>query len=115
MRSICIHIWLSMTRSLLPTLPCLCGGFRRTSRALTQLYESALRPLGLRVTQFTTLQVLSLGALVSDLSPDLHRPGLGLEDLIARHQSRRTASTSFRDLVPHLDHPIKLVKSGDRS
>jgi DNA-binding MarR family transcriptional regulator len=37
----------------------MCGSLRRTSRALTQLYEEALRPLGLRATQFTILQVLS--------------------------------------------------------
>jgi DNA-binding MarR family transcriptional regulator len=37
----------------------MCGSFRRTSRALTQLYEKALRPLGLRATQLTILQVLS--------------------------------------------------------
>jgi DNA-binding MarR family transcriptional regulator len=37
----------------------MCGSFRRTSRALTQLYDNALRPLGLRATQFTILQVLS--------------------------------------------------------
>jgi len=43
----------------LPILPCLCGSFRRTSRALTQLYQHALRPLGLRPTQLTILQVLS--------------------------------------------------------
>ena len=46
-------------------LPCLCGSFRRTSRALTQLYEEALRPLGLRATQFTILQALSLAGEVS--------------------------------------------------
>jgi DNA-binding MarR family transcriptional regulator len=36
----------------------MCGNFRRTARALTQLYEDALRPLGLRATQLTILQVL---------------------------------------------------------
>jgi DNA-binding MarR family transcriptional regulator len=46
-------------------LPCLCGSFRRTSRALTQLYEEALRPLGLRATQLTILQALSLAGEVS--------------------------------------------------
>jgi DNA-binding MarR family transcriptional regulator len=40
-------------------MPCMCGSFRRTSRALTQFYDQALRPLGLRTTQFTILQVLS--------------------------------------------------------
>jgi DNA-binding MarR family transcriptional regulator len=48
-----------MREPLLPVLPCMCGSFRRTSRALTQLYEEALRPLGLRATQLTILQVLS--------------------------------------------------------
>jgi DNA-binding MarR family transcriptional regulator len=37
----------------------MCGSFRRAARALTQLYEEALRPLGLRATQMTILQVLA--------------------------------------------------------
>ncbi len=48
-----------MSESTLPNLPCLCANFRRASRALTQLYESAIRPLGIRATQLTILQVLS--------------------------------------------------------
>jgi DNA-binding MarR family transcriptional regulator len=47
-----------MTGSPLPTLVCMGGNVRRASRALTQLYEQALRPLGMRATQFTILQVL---------------------------------------------------------
>jgi DNA-binding MarR family transcriptional regulator len=43
----------------------MCGSFRRASRALTQLYENALRPLGLRATQFTILQALSLAGEVT--------------------------------------------------
>jgi DNA-binding MarR family transcriptional regulator len=43
----------------------MCGSFRRTARALTQVYETALRPLGLRATQLTILQVLSLAGEVS--------------------------------------------------
>jgi DNA-binding MarR family transcriptional regulator len=37
----------------------MCGSFRRTARALTQLYDQALRPIGLRGTQLTILQVLA--------------------------------------------------------
>jgi DNA-binding MarR family transcriptional regulator len=48
-----------MSQTFLPVLPCMCGSFRRTARALTQLYEKALRPLGLRATQMTILQALS--------------------------------------------------------
>jgi len=54
-----------MSQPFVPMLPCMCGNFRRTSRALTQLYETALRPLGLRATQLTILQVLSRAGEVS--------------------------------------------------
>ena len=42
----------------LPALDCMCASFRRSARALTQLYEEEQRPLGLRATQFTILQAL---------------------------------------------------------
>jgi DNA-binding MarR family transcriptional regulator len=54
-----------MTQSLKPTLPCICASLRRASRAITQLYEDALRPTGLRGTQFTVLQTLSLAGEVT--------------------------------------------------
>jgi DNA-binding MarR family transcriptional regulator len=43
----------------------MCASLRRTSRALSQLYEDALRPVGLRATQFTVLQTLSLAGEVT--------------------------------------------------
>lgn len=46
-------------------LPCACASLRRAARALTQRYEAELRPLRLRATQFTILQVLErAGALL---------------------------------------------------
>ena len=54
-----------MTKPLTPSLPCMCASLRRASRALTQLYEDALRPVGLRATQFTILQTLSLAGEVT--------------------------------------------------
>jgi DNA-binding MarR family transcriptional regulator len=54
-----------MNRISLPTLDCMCAGFRRTARALTQLYEQTLRPLGLRASQFTILQALARAGEVS--------------------------------------------------
>jgi DNA-binding MarR family transcriptional regulator len=41
-------------------LLCLCANVRRASRVLTQIYDEAMRPLGLRMTQFSILQALSL-------------------------------------------------------
>lgn len=39
--------------------PCVCGRMRRTSRALTRLYDEALEPVGMTVTQFSVLRTLS--------------------------------------------------------
>jgi DNA-binding MarR family transcriptional regulator len=46
-------------------LSCMCASFRRASRVLTQHYEAALRPLGLRPTQFTLMQALSYAGEIS--------------------------------------------------
>jgi DNA-binding MarR family transcriptional regulator len=54
-----------MSEPFLPILPCMCGNFRRASRALTQLYENALRPFGVRATQLTILQALARTGEVS--------------------------------------------------
>lgn len=43
----------------------MCANLRRTTRAITQLYEQALRPFDLRATQFTILQFLVLAGEVS--------------------------------------------------
>jgi len=37
---------------------CACGRLRRAARALTQLYDDAMAPAGLRVTQFSLLRTL---------------------------------------------------------
>lgn len=49
----------------MPELPCMCANLRRASRVVTQKYDEALRPHGLRATQFTVLQALSLVGEVS--------------------------------------------------
>ena len=54
-----------MEKPFIPVLPCMCASFRRASRLLSQLYEDALRPLGLRATQFTILQAFSLAGEVT--------------------------------------------------
>ena len=40
---------------------CYCTQFRRASNALTQIYDAALKPAGLRITQFSLLR--SIGRL----------------------------------------------------
>lgn len=38
--------------------PCTCSALRRATRAVTTVYDAALRPSGLRVTQFAILRLL---------------------------------------------------------
>jgi DNA-binding MarR family transcriptional regulator len=74
-----------------PTPACACGRLRRAARALTQLYDDAMAPVGLRVTQFSLLRTLA-------------RDGsLKISDLAARQLLDRTALS--RNLDP-------LVKQG---
>ncbi|MCJ2133155.1 MarR family winged helix-turn-helix transcriptional regulator [Methylobacterium sp. J-026] len=40
------------------TEPCTCSALRRATRAVTTAYDAALRPSGLRVTQFAILRLL---------------------------------------------------------
>ncbi|WP_246692789.1 MULTISPECIES: MarR family winged helix-turn-helix transcriptional regulator [unclassified Methylobacterium] len=41
-----------------PSEPCTCSALRRATRAVTTIYDEALRPCGLRVTQFAILRLL---------------------------------------------------------
>ena len=45
----------NFSKCLEPAQGCVCFNIRKSARAITQLYENALRPTGLRATQFTLL------------------------------------------------------------
>lgn|SRR5215813_13526052 len=47
-----------MTATQIPALVCMCSNVRRAARVLTQLYQEALQPFGLKSSQFTILQAL---------------------------------------------------------
>ena len=72
-----------------PSPACACGRLRRATRALTQLYDDAMAPAGLRVTQFSLLRTLA-------------RDGpLRISELAARQLLDRTALS--RNLDPLID------------
>ena len=56
---------MGMANPSVPVLPCMCANLRRTARAMNQLYEEALRPAGIRATQFTILQAFSLAGEIT--------------------------------------------------
>lgn len=41
------------------TTPCLCSALRKATRAVTRIYDDALRPAELRITQFALLRNLA--------------------------------------------------------
>ena len=86
---------------------CACGRLRRAARALTQLYDDAMAPSGLRVTQFSLLRTLAkegptrVSQLAAKLLLDRTALSRNLDPLVARGlvhvQSGRDART--RDIA----------------
>ena len=101
---------------------CTCGRLRRATRALTQLYDDAMAPSGLRVTQFSLLRTLSREgpskmsalaeallldrtALSRTLDPLVHQ---GLVAVLPGHDARtreaaltRAGTAALRAAEPH--------------
>lgn len=50
---------------LKPVHLCACANLRQATRAITQFYEEALKPTGLRATQFTLLAAIATCEVVS--------------------------------------------------
>ena len=78
--------------------PCACSRLRRASRAATQLYDDALAPAGLRVTQLSLLRTLQ-------------RQGrLRIGELAAWNLLDRTALS--RNLDPLIERGLVAVAAG---
>ena len=78
--------------------PCTCSRLRRATRALTQLYDDALEPVGLRVTQLSLLRTLQrLGTLT-------------IGELAARNLLDRTALS--RNLEPLAEKRLVAIVAG---
>ena len=87
--------------------PCVCATLRMAARAVTQLYDNALRPIGLRATQFQTLtEIRSAGEVTVT----------GLTRLLLIDQTTLTRNLAVleRDgllrAVPQADGRVKAVR-----
>ena len=79
---------------------CACGRLRRATRALTQLYDDAMVPAGLRITQFSLLRTLASVASIT------------ISDLAARQLLDRTALS--RNLDPLVEQGyVEVVRGRD--
>ena len=78
---------------------CLCFNLRKAARAVTQLYDAALEPAGLRATQFSLLAVLD------------RRDAVTITDLARAMVMDRTTLT--RNLRPIEKQGLVAVAPGD--
>ena len=83
-----------------PSPACACGRLRRATRALTQRYDDAIAPTGLRITQFSLLRTLRGDGRIA------------ISDLAARLLLDRTALS--RNLDPLIGQGyVDVVRGGD--
>jgi DNA-binding MarR family transcriptional regulator len=89
--------------------PCVCSTLRRATRAVTAMYDAALAPSGLRITQFSVLVVLGrLGPLpvtrlAAEVALDRSTMGRNLDPLERRGLVRiKAGDVDQRERVAHL-------------
>ena len=89
--------------------PCLCSTLRRITRSVTATYDDALKPVDLRITQFSVLRTLSrLGPvsvtrLAAETALDRSTMGRNLDPLERRDLVRLDVGESDqRERIVHL-------------
>ena len=96
------------------TRGCLNFQLRRTSRLLARYYDDALRPFGLRITQFNILAVLAqTGPITITALADF----VGLERSALARNLKPIARKQFVTIVPGKDkrtRTVKLASAGRR-
>ena len=86
---------------------CLCNTLRMTARAVTQVYDDALRPVGLRVTQFSLLaRAASLGPVESWRLSE----ALGLDKTTLPRNLRPLERRGLIAIAPGEDRRTRLVR-----
>jgi DNA-binding MarR family transcriptional regulator len=89
--------------------PCACSNLRRATRAVTAMYDAALAPSGLRVTQFSVLSAvarlgpLPVTRLAAEIALDRSTMGRNLDPLERRGFIRiMVGNVDQRERVVHL-------------
>ncbi len=93
---------------------CTCANLRRATRAVTQLYDGALQPVGITTTQFTLLAALDhLGRTpISDLAGKL-----GMDRTTLTRTLRPLKDARYVRVAPGTDRRmryLRLTSAGER-
>lgn len=90
---------------------CACFNLRRAARAITQLYDHALAPSGLRATQFTLLVALAkAGAVPFTRLAD----ALGMDRTTLTRNLAPLERAEFLSMRPGPDRRVKLITISDQ-
>src|SRR5437870_10649312 len=87
--------------------PCVCSTLRMVTRAVTQLYDDALRPSGLRVTQFSILATL---ARLGEANLRQLEARLAIDQTTLTRSLTRLERDGVIERVPHPDGRIKAMR-----
>jgi DNA-binding MarR family transcriptional regulator len=89
------------------TTECVCHAVRRTARSLTNAYDKALAPSGIRTTQYSMLCAISRNSVASvgDLSE-----WLALDQTTATRNLLTLEESGLIERVAHHDPRVKLLK-----
>lgn len=88
-------------------MECICNVMRKSTRAVSNFYDKALAPSGLRITQYTVLRVLSSakGMTVGELAEKLE-----LDQTSATRSIATLESSGYIERVGHHDPRVKFLK-----
>jgi DNA-binding MarR family transcriptional regulator len=89
------------------SLPCFCATLRRVTRVVTQIYDDALRPHQLRVTQFTLLQVIEM---LKEITPSQLGQLLGLDNTTLSRSLRSLEASGWIASVLGIDRRARSLR-----
>ncbi len=85
---------------------CACANLRRATRMVTQAYDAALRPVGLRATQFTMLSVLAKrGQIRQSIFADI----LGMDGTTLTRNLRPLLKNEWIQIDREEDQRVRLI------
>lgn len=90
---------------------CICTAVRRASRAVTQLYDLVLAPVGLKASQFVVLQALAEHGELAQYS-FAKKYVVSIETLSRRLATMRKAGWIEFRLGPRKEHVYRLTSAG---
>ena len=89
---------------------CACANLRRATRMVTQAYDRALRPAGLRTTQFSLLSVLAKrGQIRQSLVADI----LGMDGTTLTRNLRPLLKNAWIEIDRDSDQRVRLISITD--